>query len=311
MEHLEGPHLISLAHPRQMEALNREAKSHLTACPQCRRFALECDALRVLALEASANADKALVRQSLQGVRRIQVAERLSEQAGDSAAREILLAHARRKPGSIFPPRRTALLYAGAVLACAVGLFMLNRGLSDKVSGALSGKSPEKPLPFEFQPGEKKQGLAVQPALSADEQGEENMLERVSRKLLRTWYRQGKRRKPEKNLSVQPVTPVPARIPAGPGDYAFTLSRARLSLNRCEALDLTARRPESGSLELRLLDASGRSVRLLANGPYGAGMLTFRFDCKSDSGKAIKPGTYYFRAVTRWFSRVEPVVFEP
>ncbi|MBN1503560.1 MAG: acetylxylan esterase [Candidatus Eisenbacteria bacterium] len=49
---------------------------------------------------------------------------------------------------------------------------------------------------------------------------------------------------------------------------------------------------------LVIYDVYGRKVRSLADGEFGPGELEFAWDCKADDGTAVRPGVYFYRAVS-------------
>lgn len=93
---------------------------------------------------------------------------------------------------------------------------------------------------------------------------------------------------------------------SAPANGELSLSSSSLS-TAGGSLDVTVSLPEHKDIDLRLFDESGRSVRLLAQGAFGPGTQHFPLDAKNDQGGVLPPGTYYLRAMTPWYSRVETI----
>lgn len=86
---------------------------------------------------------------------------------------------------------------------------------------------------------------------------------------------------------------------------------AKFSVSKGESAALMLFLPESGAVEIRVFDASGKSVKLLTDAVAGAGHSEFRFKGSGDDGQPLPAGTYYARVMTRWFSRVEALELAP
>lgn len=95
-------------------------------------------------------------------------------------------------------------------------------------------------------------------------------------------------------------------IPAG-----LQVSRNRFRAASGESADLLLSLPEAGAVEIRVFDVSGKSVKLVADGIYGPGSVSFKFSGRGEDGEALAPGSYYARVMTRWFSRVEALEITP
>jgi FlgD Ig-like domain len=108
---------------------------------------------------------------------------------------------------------------------------------------------------------------------------------------------------PVPQAAEQPVQNAPqeAAVPAG-----LTLSSNALGGDNA-SLDILLGLPERRDIDLRLFDANGRTVRVLAMGAFGPGTQHFPMDAKNDNGERLGPGNYYLRVMTPWFSRVEPI----
>lgn len=61
---------------------------------------------------------------------------------------------------------------------------------------------------------------------------------------------------------------------------------------------LALRVPGSGPASIEVLDAAGRLVRKLFDGPAGAGELRLQWDSRDANGHAVPPGLYFVQAVT-------------
>ena len=89
---------------------------------------------------------------------------------------------------------------------------------------------------------------------------------------------------------------------------SLSLSQSQLSVSSGSGIDFLMSLPEDGQVEVRIFDASGRTVRLMADGRYGPGDVKLSFNGRDDGGQHPgTPGVYYARVMTRWFSRVEPL----
>lgn len=71
-------------------------------------------------------------------------------------------------------------------------------------------------------------------------------------------------------------------------------------------LEFVLSRPARGTLEVH--DVSGRSVRKLADGPFGSGAHHFRWDGRDRSGRPVSAGVYYVRLQTDAARATEKVV---
>jgi flagellar hook assembly protein FlgD len=101
-----------------------------------------------------------------------------------------------------------------------------------------------------------------------------------------------------------------AATPDGPAP-SLQVQNARFSPSKSESAALALTLPENGSVEIRVFDASGKSVKLVCDGNYGPGQVSFKFAGKDEAGERLAAGTYYARVMTRWFSRVEALELAP
>lgn len=114
-------------------------------------------------------------------------------------------------------------------------------------------------------------------------------------------------------------TPRPLRTPAPPRSLPsvysqgpeFDLENPRFHPLLGEQAAFKMAFPDEGSLEIRIFDLSGRSVRLVADGRFSAGPVELKFDGKNDMGRLLPAGSYYARVMTRWYSRVETLELLP
>lgn len=90
-------------------------------------------------------------------------------------------------------------------------------------------------------------------------------------------------------FALEPPSPNPARGAAV--TIAFALTRAE-------------------HVDLRVHDVSGRTVRHLAGGAYGAGAHRLTWDGADDSGARVRAGVYFCRLVTDEGTRTRPVTFQ-
>lgn len=121
---------------------------------------------------------------------------------------------------------------------------------------------------------------------------------------------------PGSSLPTLSPTPQPAAAPtaeapasAGPAHFQAmdgAVTEASLSLNSAQfPAQATLSLPEAGQVDLRLFDMRGRLVRRYAEGERAAGRWRIDLSPLDDQGRALAPGNYYLRAITRWFSKVE------
>jgi len=66
--------------------------------------------------------------------------------------------------------------------------------------------------------------------------------------------------------------------------------------------------PSSGTVQVKIFDASGRLVRNLVNGEQGAGLHSLLFDGRDDNGAAISAGVYYLHVMTEGSSVTEKLL---
>jgi hypothetical protein len=183
MDHLEASQFLDLDQPRQLGPLFDQAKLHLGECAQCRKAWIECQALKALALEASIQADARLLRRALQEVRKVEVEERLSAEAGPDAAREILLSKRGNAKAPGLAPIALAVLAMGAIAA----VYMVSRR-----PPAPDAPASAKPLPFEFQEGQAAASssptaeVQATPALPEQERAENQKLDNEARRMMLT-----------------------------------------------------------------------------------------------------------------------------
>lgn len=331
-EHLDDAQLLDLDRVKSLGPLFEQARMHLADCPQCRRLRLEAEALRALALESSPELPRPLLRAALKAVRTSDVESRLKAGAGEDAAREILLA-ASRSSGERQSP---ALLYAALAAASLGALWWFS-------SRQARAPLPEpQTLPFEFQAGpETPMADEPQPALPEDEAKEERQLETEARRMVAEHLHATSvaTSTPRPALAAAPTLqppPTPARAlppsplptqapaivqplasPALPGPTlppaappSFRMENPRFRAGQGRAL-FKLYFPENSPLEIRVFDATGKSVKLLTEGKSGPGNLALQFEGLGEDGRPLLPGSYFARVMTRWFSRVETLELLP
>lgn len=109
---------------------------------------------------------------------------------------------------------------------------------------------------------------------------------------------------PKTTTADAPTSAGPARFQAMEGNA----TEASLTLNSAQfPAQATLSLPEAGSVDLRLFDMRGRLVRRYAEGDQPAGRWRVDLSPVDDQGRALAPGNYYLRAITRWFSKVEAI----
>lgn len=108
---------------------------------------------------------------------------------------------------------------------------------------------------------------------------------------------------PEKDESTVDLGQAPAELSVPLPELEVQL--AKFSPSRGESAQLWVTLPEFSPIEIRVFDSNGKSVKLIADGKFGPGRVSFRFAGIDDAGQPLDPGAYYARVMTRWFSRVE------
>jgi len=94
------------------------------------------------------------------------------------------------------------------------------------------------------------------------------------------------------------LTPVNgAGVPVTPGAASLRFAGATPNPVR-DASRFGFEMPHEGRATLVLHDLSGRAVRMLATGWFGAGRQSVAWDGRDDEGGRLAPGAYYARLVT-------------
>jgi hypothetical protein len=86
--------------------------------------------------------------------------------------------------------------------------------------------------------------------------------------------------------------------PAGDEGVEFRLDAAAPNPSRGGPVSIGFALGRADRADLRLFDVSGRMVKTLASGSFGAGPHRFTWDGTSDSGARVQPGVYFYRLVT-------------
>jgi hypothetical protein len=106
--------------------------------------------------------------------------------------------------------------------------------------------------------------------------------------------------------TIQP-SPVPTAAPAVAAPAAEASSAGADLKLTSEHFPSTAELtlPGTGAVDLRLFNMRGQLVRRYLEKDAGPGTVRVKLDALDDNAQALPAGTYYLRALTRWFSKVE------
>ena len=66
--------------------------------------------------------------------------------------------------------------------------------------------------------------------------------------------------------------------------------------------------PREANVTLRVFDAQGRAVRLLASGVASPGRTSVRWDLRDDGGVRVRAGIYFYRFRVDRFEAVQRVI---
>ncbi len=335
-EHLLPSEYIDLSHPRSLGPLFDQARAHLAECQECRRLWTQGEALKALALESGPEVPRVLTKTALLEARRAAVDEAVRELPGPGAGeleRDALL----HRSELLRPGLRPWIPALGALAAGLMLFFSMSAPKSPAPPAAAQAEQPA--LPFEFDQ-----------RTPAPEDPREAALDDEARAMLIAHLSGENRASPEPTRAANsygplvspaptaeptlPPTriptpapaatstplprPTPTALPARPPSLPLIRTSPEFSLENAKFEPLLGAQavfrmvfPDEGSLEIRIFDASGRSVRLLADGRFAAGNVELRFDGKDDAGAPLPPGAYYARVMTRWYSRVEALEVRP
>jgi hypothetical protein len=100
------------------------------------------------------------------------------------------------------------------------------------------------------------------------------------------------------------MIPVDTRVityrnrPAGDESVEFRLDAPAPNPSRGGPVSIGFALGRADRVDLRLFDVSGRMVKTLASGSFGAGPYRLTWDGTSDSGARVQPGVYFYRLVT-------------
>jgi hypothetical protein len=331
MDHLGWIQLMELERQMAFGPLFDQSQMHLADCALCRKRIIYLESLRALALEGSRKPPKKLAQQTLNQCRNLALSYELNR-----------LVKGAPEPGRpILKPTGSNLFIN---LGVAVILLLL---LSSVVafwhfySKENTPAFPSTPnLPWEFSAVENE--TAVLDSDSKQHQFEKEIEKEGIRRLRQHLSRPA----PTIVATVAPtlipaLPPPPTAVPAvetKPTEVVFKFEErpdlsslknqpvltstpvkeiegaARLKISRENFSPLKGQRcvfelefPQKASLEIRIFDLEGKSIRLVTDSLAGPGKIKFEWDGRSDSGKIQYPGQYLARIMTRWFSRVETI----
>ncbi len=297
-------------------------------------------AVRALAWEAAPDLDDRLIRQGLQAGRRQEVERRLARAMGSQdAARELLLSGGAGKQGGV--PAWAALL----LLLGALGLGWMAFGpKSDNVEAGARiepakdlkqiGSAGTEAMAFEFPipvspsaaapaatPGDDETHRDSAATQSARRLVNENLQEAAQSKTPRARARRRRRVRSalapvevpsssptpslEPTVEASPVSTATATpTPAPPVLIGSVVTGLTVTGNQFP-VDVVLTLAEPAAVDLRLFDMRGQLVRQLAGSSLAAGAWPYHLAAVDDQGVPLPKGSYYLRATTPSYSKVE------